>query len=100
VRPLPETVILRGGGLQQHKLMQHMLVVGDYFYEQAIVGLSQEVVERRHVSPAEAALLAPTSVQCTRHFCDNVLCKFMIYTKLHQLYSLSAPPKLPYLFTN
>ena len=42
--------------------MQHnvMLVVGDYFSEQASVGLSQEVVERRHVSRAEAASFAST----------------------------------------
>ena len=32
--------------------------VGDYFSEQASVGLSQKVVERRHVSRAEAASFA------------------------------------------
>jgi len=30
--------------------MQNMLVVGDYFAEQAGVGLSQEVIERRQIS--------------------------------------------------
>ena len=35
-----------------------MLVAGDYFSEQATVGLSLEVVERRHVSRAEAASFA------------------------------------------
>jgi len=58
VRPLPETVILRGCGQRGQKLIQHMLVVGDYFSEQASVGLSQKVVERRHVSRAEAASFA------------------------------------------
>ena len=38
--------------------MQHMLVVGDYFAEQATVGLFHEIVERRHVSRAEAASFA------------------------------------------
>ena len=47
MRPLPETVIVRGGGQRRQKLMQHMLVVGDYFSEQASVGLSQKVIERR-----------------------------------------------------
>ena len=41
MRPLPETVILRGGGLRRQKLTQHMFVVGDYLSEQASVGLSQ-----------------------------------------------------------
>jgi len=58
VRLLPETVILRGGGLGQQKLTQHMFVVGDYLSEQASVGLSQKVVKRRHVSRAEAALFS------------------------------------------
>jgi len=44
VRPLPETVNLRGGGLRQQKLTQHMFVVGDYLSEQASVSLSQKVV--------------------------------------------------------
>ena len=35
--------------------MQHMLVVGDYFADQASVRLSHEIVERRHVSRAETA---------------------------------------------
>ena len=38
--------------------MQHMLVVGDYFADQASVGLYHEIVERRHVSRAQAASLA------------------------------------------
>ena len=58
MRPLPETVILRGGGQWRQKLMQHILVVGNYFSEQASAGLSQKVVERRHVSRAEAASFA------------------------------------------
>ena len=32
MRPLPETVIVRGGGQRRQKLMQHMLVVGDGSY--------------------------------------------------------------------
>jgi len=35
--------------------MQNVLVVGDYFAEQAGVGLTQEVVERRQISRIEAA---------------------------------------------
>jgi len=58
VRPLPETVVLRGGGLRRQKLVQHMLVVGDYFSEQASICLSKEVVKRRHVRRAEAASFA------------------------------------------
>jgi len=49
VRPLTETVILRGGCLRRQKLMQNMLVVGDYFAEQAGFGLTQKVVERRQL---------------------------------------------------
>jgi len=60
VRPLPETVILRGDGLRRQKLTQNMFVVGDYLSEQASVGLSQEVVKRRQVSRAEAASFAST----------------------------------------
>ena len=60
MRPLSETVILRGGGLRRHKLTQHMFVVGDYLSEQASVGLSQKVVKRWHVSRAEAASFAST----------------------------------------
>ena len=57
MRPIQETVILRGGVLRRQKLTQHMFVVGDYLSDQASVGLSQEVVKRRHVSRAEAASL-------------------------------------------
>ena len=59
MRPFTETVILRGGCLRRQKLMQNMLVVGDYFAEQASVSLSQEVVERRQVCQAEAVSFAP-----------------------------------------
>jgi len=38
--------------------MQNMLVVGDYFAEQAGVGLTQKVVERRLISRTEAASFA------------------------------------------
>jgi len=38
--------------------MQNMLVVGDYFAEQAGVDLTQEVVERRQISRREAASFA------------------------------------------
>jgi len=38
--------------------VQNVLVVGDYFAEQASVGLSQEFVERRQVCRAEAASFA------------------------------------------
>ena len=54
MRPRPETLILRGGVLRRQKLTQHMFVVGDYLSEQRSVGLSQELVKRRHVSRAEA----------------------------------------------
>ena len=56
--PLPESVILRRGCLRRQKLMQNMLIVGDYFAEQAGVGLTQEVVERRQISRTEAASFA------------------------------------------
>jgi len=36
--------------------MQNMLVLGDYFAEQADVGLTQEVVERRQISRTEPAV--------------------------------------------
>ena len=39
-------------------MVRNMLVVGDYFAEQASVGLSQEVVKRRQVCRAEAASFA------------------------------------------
>jgi len=39
-----------------------MLVVGDYFAEQAGVGLSQEVVERGQISRTEAASFALQSL--------------------------------------
>jgi len=51
--------ILRGGCLRRQKLM---LVVGDYFAEQAGVGLSQEVVERGQISRTEAASFALQSL--------------------------------------
>ena len=58
MRPLPETVVLRGGCLRRQKLMQNMLVVGAYFAEQAGVGLTQEVVERQQISRTEATSFA------------------------------------------
>jgi len=58
VRPPPETVILRSGCLWRQKLMQSVLVVGNYFAEQAGVGLIQEVVERRQISRTEATTFA------------------------------------------
>jgi len=58
MRPLPETVVLRCGCLRRQKLMQNMLVVGDYFVEQASVGLTQEVAKRQQISRTEAASFA------------------------------------------
>ena len=58
MRPLPETVVLRGDCLRRQELMQYMLVVGDYFAEQAGVGLTQEVVKRGQISRTEATSFA------------------------------------------
>ena len=54
----------RSGRLRRQKLVQNMLVVGDYFAEQARVSLSNEVVERWQVILVEAASFASAHVTC------------------------------------